>query len=80
MGKLFRVHETAVCHHRPQRHQAHLSEEQPWKVTLVIKPHEATCDQPLRRRRQLRLAGVRTGPNQRNAPLERISGQGVNID
>ncbi len=58
MGELFRVHEAPVCHHRAQGHQARLGEEQPWKVAPCIKPHKATRDQPLRRRRELRLAGI----------------------
>jgi hypothetical protein len=60
MSKLFRVHQAAVDHHRPQRRQTPLGGEQPWRVSFGIKPHEATRDQPLRRRRQLELAGVGT--------------------
>jgi hypothetical protein len=32
MGELFRVHETAVCHHRTHGVRPHFSEEQPRKV------------------------------------------------
>jgi hypothetical protein len=60
MGELFRVGEAAVHHHRPQRDQARLGEEQPWQVSSGIKPHEAALDQPLGGWWQLRLAGIGT--------------------
>src|ERR1700733_6351539 len=60
MGELFRIGEAVIHHHRSQRRQASLGEEQPWQMATNIKPHQATRNQSVGDRRQFRLASVGT--------------------
>jgi nucleoid DNA-binding protein len=56
MGELFWIREAAIRHHRMQRSEASLCEEQPWQAPLCIEPHQPALYQPLRNRCNLRLA------------------------
>ena len=46
MGEFLRVGETPIHHHRAQRRQTSLGEEQPRQTLFAVEPHQRALDQP----------------------------------
>ena len=64
MGEFRRICEALVRHHLPQSEQPRFREEEAGNRGRCIKTHQATINQALGRRRQLRLALLRaTSPD-----------------
>lgn len=75
VGKLYRVGKAAISHHRTQRRQASLREEQPRLPARGVQAHQAALDQPLGEQRDLGLArACATPPYPHHKPV-RYAGQ-----